>query len=63
MGALAAGVALPAQELGDLSFEGDLKKQPEAEPGYVLEDLAEFAARVEELIDLSTDAVAGQYSS
>ena len=36
---LAAGVALPAQELGDLRREGGLEEQPDAEPGHLLQDL------------------------
>lgn len=44
MGALAAGVALATKELDDLRFQGRLEEQRDPEPGYFLQDVAEFPA-------------------
>ena len=63
MDTLAAATAVAAQELGDLRLEGDLKEERDAEPGYLLKDVAQLAAGAEELIDLGADALGGGYSS
>ena len=60
---LVAGVAIAAQELGDLRLQDHLEKEADAQPGYLLEDLAELPAGVEQLIELGTEAFAGGYSS
>jgi hypothetical protein len=62
-GPVAAGVAFAAEELGDLSLQRGLQDQPGAQPGDVLDDLAEVTVRVSEQgVDLGTDAVGGRYS-
>ena len=45
------------------AFQGDLDEQPDAEPGYIFENLAEFTAGAEDLVDLGAEPLAGRYSS
>jgi hypothetical protein len=54
---VAAGVALPAQELGHLGLNGGLHHQPHAQPGDLLQHLAEFLLGGEQLVDLGADAL------
>ena len=61
--ALAAAIALAAEELGDLRFDGHLEEQGDPDSSYLLEDTAELAPRAEEGVDLVTKALAGRYSS
>jgi len=61
--ALAAGVGLAAQELGHLRLQGHLEQERDPESGYLLQDLAQLTAGVEELIDPSAEAFARRYSS
>jgi hypothetical protein len=55
---VAAGVALPAEELAHLGFQGGLHDQPHAQPGDLLQDRAEILLGGEQLVDLGTDALA-----
>ena len=55
--AVTAGVALAAEELGDLRFQRGLKDQSGAEAGDLLEDFAEVTVGGEQGIDVSTDAI------
>ncbi len=48
-GTLTMGVALPAQELGDLGLDGGLHQQAHTEAGHLLEDLAEVTIRSEQV--------------
>jgi len=59
---LAAGLALGAQELGHLRLQGHLEQERDPDSGYLLQDLAQLTAGVEELIDPSAAAFAGRYS-
>ncbi len=54
-----AGVALAAEELGDLGLQRGLQDQAGAQAGDVLEDLAKVAVGGEQSINVSTDAVGG----
>jgi hypothetical protein len=54
---LATGVAVAAQELADLGFHGGLHHQPHAQPGDLLQHLAEVLLGGEQLVDLGTDAL------
>ena len=54
---LAMGVALPAQELGDLGLDGGLHQQAHPEPGHLFEHLAELTLRGEQVVDVSADAL------
>jgi hypothetical protein len=58
-GPLAAGVAVPAQELGDLGFEGRLHEQANPETGDLFQDVAEVLVRSEQLVDVGADALGG----
>ena len=57
--ALAMGVALPAQELGDLGLDGGLHQQAHPEAGHLLEDLAELTLGGEQVVDVGADALDG----
>ena len=57
------GVSVPVVDVKVLRLEGDLKEERDAEPGYLLKDVAQLAAGAEELIDLGADALGGGYSS
>ena len=59
---LAAGVAVPAQELGDLGLQRGLDEQAHPEAGDVLEDLAKLTLGGEQVVDLGADALGGRYS-
>jgi hypothetical protein len=63
MGALPAGIAIATEKLRHLRLQGDLEEEADAEPGYFLENLAKFPARVEQLVELSPEPLAGRYSS
>jgi hypothetical protein len=54
---LATGVAVAAQELGQLGLHGGLHDQPHAQPGDLLQDLAEVLLGGEQLVDLGADAL------
>ena len=54
--ALTAGVPVTAQELGHLGFHGGLDDQPHAQPGDLLQDLAQVLLGGEQLVDLGADA-------
>ena len=56
------GVTVPAQELGDLGFQGGLHQQLGAEPGDLLQDLRQRPVVSEQLIDVATDTVSRRYS-
>jgi hypothetical protein len=58
-GALSAGVAFTAEELGDLGLQRGLQDQSGAKAGDVLEDLAEVALGGEQSINVSTNTVGG----
>jgi hypothetical protein len=58
-GALPAGIALPAEKLGDLGLQHGLQQQPRTQPGDLLEDLTEVTVGGEQLVDLGSDAVSG----
>jgi hypothetical protein len=58
-GTLAAGVAITAEEGGDLCFQGSLQQQTRAEPGDLLQGLAQILGSVEQLVDLGADAFGG----
>jgi hypothetical protein len=62
--ALAAGVAVPAKELGHLSLQRGLEHQPHRSPGHLLEVLQQAAplGAGEHLVDLSADGLSGRYS-
>jgi hypothetical protein len=55
--AVAAGVAVAAQELAHLGFHGGLHDQPHAQPGDLLQHLAEVLLGGEQLVDLGADAL------
>src|SRR5205085_5564595 len=55
-------VALAAEELGDLGFQGGLHQQLRAEPGHLLQDLRQLPARSEQLVDVAVDALGRGYS-
>ena len=57
------GVAVPAEELGDLGFQGGLHQQLRAEPGHLLQDLRQRPVRGEQLIDVAVDTVGRRYSN
>jgi hypothetical protein len=57
--ALAAGVAITAEELGDFCFQRGLQQQAGAEPGDLLEDLTQILVGGEQLVDLGADALGG----
>jgi hypothetical protein len=57
--ALAAGVAITAEELGDCCFQRGLQQQAGAEPGDLLEDLTQILVGGEQLVDLGADALGG----
>jgi hypothetical protein len=57
-----AGIALAAQELGDLGFESGLHQKAHPEASDVFEDVAEILVRSEQLVDVSADALDGRYS-
>jgi len=61
---LTAGVAVPAQKLGDLGLQGGLQHQPYRQAGHLLEVLGQAAplGTGDQLVDLGTDALAGRYS-
>ena len=61
-GTLAVGVALPAEELGELGLQGGLEEQAHADTGHLLQDLAEVAVRGEQVVDVGADALEGGYS-
>jgi hypothetical protein len=49
-------VTLPAQERGDLGLQCGLQQQSSAEPGDLLDHLAQVTSRVgEQLVDLGAD--------
>jgi hypothetical protein len=50
-------VAVAAQELADLGFDGGLHDQPHAQPGDLLQDLPEVLLGGEQLVDLGADAL------
>jgi hypothetical protein len=54
---LAAGVAVPAEELADLGLQRGLHHQPHTQPGDLLQDLAEVLLGGEQLVDLGADAL------
>ena len=58
-----AGIAVPAQELGDPGFEGSLHQQLRAEPGHLLQDLRQRPVLSEQIIDVAADTVGRQYSN
>jgi hypothetical protein len=58
-GAVAAGVAVAAEELGDLGLQRGLQDQPGAEARDVLEDLGQVAVVGEQGVDLAVDPVGG----
>ena len=55
-------VTVPAEELGDLGFEGGLHQQLRAEPGDLLQDLRQRPVLGEQLIDVAADTVGRRYS-
>jgi hypothetical protein len=57
--ALAAGVAITAEELGDFCFQRGLQQPAGAEPGDLLEDLTQILVGGEQLVDLGADALGG----
>jgi hypothetical protein len=57
--ALAARVAITAEEGGDLCFQGGLEQQAGAEPGNLLQGLAQILVGGEQLVDLGADALVG----
>jgi hypothetical protein len=61
---LAAGVAVPPQELGDLGLQRGLEHQPHRRSGHLLEVLQQAASlgAGDQLVDLGTDGLAGRYS-
>jgi hypothetical protein len=61
-GQLGAGVAAPAEELGDLGLEGGLHQQLRAEPGHLLQDLRQRPVLGEQAIDVAVDTVGRRYS-
>ena len=61
-GTLAADVAVPSQELGDLGLEGTLHQKADAQVGHFFQDLAELTLGVEQLVDVGADALDGGYS-
>ena len=61
-GSLAMGIALPAQELGDLRLDGGLHQQAHTEAGHLLQDLAKVTVRSEQIIDVGADALQRRYS-
>ena len=63
VGAAAALVPGPAQELLDLGLQGGLEHQPHAESGDVLKEQGEVAVGAEQLVDLGADALDRRYSS
>ena len=62
VGRRGAGVAVPAQELGDLSFESGLHQQLRTERGDLLQDLRQRPVLSEQLVDVAVDAVSRRYS-
>src|SRR6266540_2563525 len=61
-GAVAARVALTAEELGDLGLQRGLQDQPCAEARDVLEHLAQAAVLGEQRVDLVADPLGRRYS-
>jgi len=61
-GAIATDVALPAQELGDLSLEGCLHEQANAQVSHLFPDLSELTVGGEQLVDVGAGALDGGYS-
>jgi hypothetical protein len=59
-GALAVGVALAAEELGDLGFENRLYQQAHPQTGDLLHDLSEGRSELEQRFDLCPDALCGR---
>ena len=60
LGRLAPLIAVPAQKLGDLGFEGGLQEQAVAEAGHLLQGVAKLALLLgfaEEIVDLGAGAV------
>ena len=53
------GVAVAAEELGDLGLQGGLQDQLGAEAGDVLEHLGQVPVLGEQGVDVSADAVGG----
>jgi len=58
-GALAAGVAITAKKGDDLCFQRGLQQQTSAEPGDLLQGLAQILVGGEQLVDLGADALGG----
>jgi len=58
-----AGIAVTAEEPGDLGFESGLHQQLRAEPGNVLEDLRQRPALSEQLVNVVMDTVCRRYSN
>lgn len=56
-GALTAGIAVTAEELGDLCLQRGLQQQTSTKPGNVLQDVAKVAVAGEQLVDLGADAL------
>ena len=56
-------VTVPAEELGDLGFQGGLHQQLGAETGHFLQDLRQRPVLGEQLIDVATDTVGRRYSN
>lgn len=61
-GPVAADVALPTQELGDLGLERGLHQETNAQMGHLFENLAEITVGGEQLVDVGADALDGGYS-
>jgi hypothetical protein len=57
--ALAAGIAITAEEGGHLCFQGGLQQQAGAEPGDLLQRLAQILVGGEQLVDFGADALGG----
>ena len=55
-------VAVPAEELSNLGFEGGLHQQLRAEPGDILQDLGKLLVLSEQLVDVAADALGRGYS-
>jgi hypothetical protein len=59
---VAAGVAVTAQELGELGLQRRLQRQPDTEPSDLLQHLADLAVAIgEQRVDLAPDLLRGGY--